>query len=114
MLNHRYRAKLIRVIDGDTIVANLDLGFSMYYKAHIRLARVNSPELPSIEGQMAREYLEAIIEDEIIVDSVKLDKYGRILGVLYNYHPTTLGKSLNDQLTASGNAEKIALTKQDS
>ena len=33
-----YRAKLLRVVDGDTIDAMIDLGFDVWIKRRIRLA----------------------------------------------------------------------------
>ena len=41
---YTYKAKLIRVIDGDTIVADIDLGFNMILRdQHIRLTGINTP-----------------------------------------------------------------------
>jgi len=42
--NYTYKSKLVRVIDGDTIVVMLDLGHDILVKRHIRLLDVNAPE----------------------------------------------------------------------
>jgi micrococcal nuclease len=39
-----YNARLIRVVDGDTIDANIDLGFDVSVKKRIRFMGVNAPE----------------------------------------------------------------------
>lgn len=46
-----------RVIDGDTVVANLDLGWSTWLiDRHIRLSGINCPEISTPEGVVARDY----------------------------------------------------------
>ena len=42
---YEYKAKLLRWVDGDTILVRVDLGFSCERKERIRLARINSWEL---------------------------------------------------------------------
>ena len=39
-----YNAVLVRVVDGDTIDAIIDLGFDVQVKKRIRLAGINAPE----------------------------------------------------------------------
>ena len=39
-----YRAKLLRVIDGDTYELDVDLGMRVHTHQHIRLRDVNTPE----------------------------------------------------------------------
>ena len=42
---YEYKAEFVRVIDGDTVVFNIDLGFSTWVKdEHVRFAYVNAPE----------------------------------------------------------------------
>ena len=41
---YNYQSKLIRVIDGDTIDAMVDLGFDIWIKVRIRLYGINTPE----------------------------------------------------------------------
>ena len=40
---YEYKAKLIRVIDGDTIDALIDLGFDVWVKKRIRLYGIDAP-----------------------------------------------------------------------
>ena len=41
---YRYNAKVTRVVDGDTVDAEIDLGFDITIKKRIRLAEINAPE----------------------------------------------------------------------
>lgn len=51
-----YRAALIRVIDGDTLVLLIDQGFGGRQEEHIRLLGVSAPELRQPGGVEARQY----------------------------------------------------------
>ena len=46
---YEYKAKLIRVVDGDTLVADIDLGFHIHVRSYLRFARINAPELRAKE-----------------------------------------------------------------
>ena len=41
---YKYKAKLIKVVDGDTIDALIDCGFSTFKKERVRLRGINAPE----------------------------------------------------------------------
>ena len=41
---YHYKAVLVRVIDGDTIDVDIDLGFSLTKKERVRLAVIDTPE----------------------------------------------------------------------
>ena len=41
---HEFKAKLVRVVDGDTIDADIDLGFDISVKKRIRFLGINTPE----------------------------------------------------------------------
>jgi len=86
-----YKFKLSRVIDGDTIVGEISLGFDLAFKRqHIRLLHINTPEIrgkEKIQGLIAKEYLEELITDkEIIIHSFERDNFGRILAELFFYN----------------------------
>ena len=89
---YRYNAKLIRVVDGDTIDAYIDLGFDVHVKKRIRLAGINAPESRTrnkVEkklGLAAKERLIDILEGAancFELQSEELGKYGRVLGRLH-------------------------------
>ena len=93
-----YAAKLIEVIDGDTVDLLIDLGFGVHVKERCRLYGIDAPEMPTEAGKIAKAYLESLIgaaTGELFVATRKMarkpkektDKYGRYLAVLYdNYH----------------------------
>ncbi|MHA1940739.1 MAG: thermonuclease family protein [Candidatus Hodarchaeales archaeon] len=88
---YEYRAKLIRVIDGDTIDAMVDLGFDVWSKKRIRLYGINTPEVRTRDleekkaGIHAKERLQELLDGvngSFILVSRGVGKYGRCLGEL--------------------------------
>ena len=87
---YTYKAKCIRVIDGDTIVAEVDLGFNTFRKVKVRLEGIDAPEIRTRDleekkkGFAAKEYLEDIFSTskDFTLVSKKVDKYGRCLGTI--------------------------------
>lgn len=64
---YTYRAEIVRVIDGDTIVANVDLGFRTWlHDEHLRLYGIDTPELSSDEGKQVAAALRARIEGKLL------------------------------------------------
>lgn len=101
-----YEAELIRVIDGDTIDAWIDLGFNITVRRRIRLWGINAPETRTLdleekrEGKLAKARLEEMLSlnrGAFMVRSVGVDKYGRCLGEIYIQEV-----NLNKQLLAEG------------
>lgn len=78
-----YRAKVIKVIDGDTVDLNVDLGFHCEIGIRTRLLGINAPEVSTAEGKQVRDWLRERlpIGDAVTVDTFKDpgDKYGRWL-----------------------------------
>lgn len=56
-----YRARCVRVIDGDTLVVEVDAGFGIRYEATVRIAGMDAPELPTPEGVAAADRLGQIV-----------------------------------------------------
>ena len=108
-----YRIREVhKVVDGDTIDADIDLGFDISLAKRIRLAGVDTPESRTADehekkyGLEAKEWLKHHLENahDIIIKTELPDsteKYGRIIGHLFINGETT---SLNDQLIAEGYA----------
>lgn len=91
---YTYQAKLIDVIDGDTIDLMIDLGFGVHVKERCRLYGIDAPEMPTEAGRNAKSRLESLIgavTGELHVQTIKMtrkpkektDKYGRYLAILY-------------------------------
>ena len=86
---YTYKAKLDRVIDGDTVDSNIDLGFDISVHKRIRLAGIDSPESRTRDleekqrGLASKERLINLLKDgEFTLESKEVGKYGRVLGVL--------------------------------
>lgn len=87
---YNYTAHVKKVVDGDTIVVDIDLGFSISLNnQHLRLARINTPELKGSTkeaGEAAREALTAKLLDRSVrikTHKVEKDKYGRVLAEVF-------------------------------
>ena len=89
---YKYDAKLIRVIDGDTVDASIDLGFDVWVKKRIRLYGINTPETRTRDleekkaGIVAKERLVELLgasEGVFVLLSHGVGKYGRCLGTIY-------------------------------
>jgi micrococcal nuclease len=108
-----YRVKqVLKVVDGDTIDVDIDLGFSISYSQRLRLAGIDTPESRTTDkfektlGLESKEYLKSKLKDskDIVVKTEKPDsseKYGRILGWVYVNGDA---KSLNEQMIEDGYA----------
>jgi micrococcal nuclease len=53
---YEYLAKLDRVIDGDTVALRIELGFHVTVTEHVRILRVDCPEIGTPEGKDARDF----------------------------------------------------------
>jgi micrococcal nuclease len=108
-----YRIKEItKVVDGDTIDADIDLGFDISLTKRIRLAGVDTPESRTTDanekkyGLQSKEWLKYKVENakDILIKTELPDsteKYGRIIGHLFVNDQET---SLNDQMIVEGYA----------
>ena len=106
---YNYLATVIRVIDGDTIELQIDLGFKMHYKTTCRLYGIDTPELRIAAQKDAAKLAKAAVESllpsgtSIRVESRELDKYGRALVEVYL--DGRLETSLNMWLVEQGHAK---------
>ncbi len=80
-----YRASLVKVVDGDTIIVMLDLGCHTFIKKRIRLKGLNAPELKTEAGQLSKTWLTEHLIGELVIETKKdrADKYARLLGTIY-------------------------------
>ena len=104
---YQYKIKKIhRIIDGDTVDVEIDLGFGITLSHRVRLKDIDAAETRTkdlkekAEGLAAKEWLEKELSKpgEWIIQTTKDDKYGRILGTLYLVgEPVTVNeRMLND------------------
>lgn len=105
----RYEAKLLRVVDGDTLDCLLDLGFDTHRKVRVRFYGMNAPESRTrdaeekVKGKAATARLEEILEADdgnFVIKSHGVGKFGRCLGELFT---ESLGEvSINQTLIDEG------------
>lgn len=81
-----YFAELFRVVDGDTMFLDIDLGFFTTVRSKVRLAGVDTPPLDTPEGKEARDFVkEELTNSHLVIETRKKEKYGRYLAYIY-YH----------------------------
>jgi endonuclease YncB( thermonuclease family) len=99
---YTYKADVERVVDGDTIIVKIDLGFGNRCREYLRFRGIDAPEMNTPEGKKAREFVvgELAKVDHVILTSTKADKYGRYLADIY-YGPED-GVHLNQRLLDEG------------
>jgi micrococcal nuclease len=110
---YEYRIKkVLKVVDGDTIDVDIDLGFNISYTQRVRLAGIDTPESRTKDakekalGLEVKEKLKKAIDaaKDVVVKTELPDsseKYGRILGWVYL---DGSAKSINEQLIDEGYA----------
>lgn len=116
-----YNAKVVEVVDGDTIIIDIDLGFDIKLtKQKVRLLGVDTPEsrtsdkIEKVFGLVSKEYVKKFVkecEDYVIirthlsddVDENGREKFGRLLGEIVN--PKNQ-KVLNEELINNNYAVK--------
>jgi micrococcal nuclease len=85
---YNYKINLLRVIDGDTIDAEIDLGFDIKVKKRIRFLGINTPESRTRDleekarGLAAKDRVKQLLDgcDNIQLKSHGVGKFGRCLG----------------------------------
>jgi micrococcal nuclease len=110
---YEYRVKqVLKIVDGDTIDVDIDLGFNISYTQRVRLAGIDTPESRTKDlaekklGLESKKYLAELLKvaNQIVIRTEKPDsteKYGRILGWIFL---DGSNESVNASLVASGYA----------
>jgi len=103
---YTYKAKLNRVVDGDTVNLTIDLGFRLTYTANCRLAGINAPEMSTEEGKASKMMLDLITpkKQDLTIHSTGLDKYGRPIVIIDHFDPAE--GTFNDWMIRNGYALK--------
>jgi micrococcal nuclease len=107
-----YVKKVTKVVDGDTIDVDIDLGFDISFSSRVRLAGIDTPEsrtrdkMEKALGLEAKAYLKSQIDSAktIVIKTEKMnssEKYGRILGWLFLDGSEA---SMNEKMIADGYA----------
>ena len=108
---YNYPAKLLRVVDGDTADAMIDLGFNIWVKKRIRFMGVDAWECRTrnkeekVKGLAAKEFTKNLLENsdggKFLIKSHGVGKYGRVLGELFVKGEE---RSVNELLVENGHA----------
>ena len=87
---YEYKCNITRVVDGDTVDAEIDCGFDIIFKSRIRLYGIDTPESRTRDldekarGKLASQFIKnKIAKAELVKVKTKLDKkgkFGRVLG----------------------------------
>lgn len=109
-----YNAVITRVIDGDTVEAEIDMGFSTWRKTMLRLDRINAYEVKlykgvteeeKAKGLEAKALLESMLEqtdNKALVHTTYKGKYGRWIAEIW------IGDvNVADELLAKGLAVEV-------
>ena len=84
-MSYEYQhVKVARVIDGDTVVLDIDMGNRITWSGPFRLAGINAPEMGTTGGDEAWSFLFDLLKGGVaLAETIKPDKYGRWLVRLY-------------------------------
>lgn len=89
---YQYKAYVTRVVDGDTVDVDIDLGFGMIYKKQrVRMVGIDTPESRTRDleekfyGKASKAHLKKLLDNNdnvVYLTSHDKGKFGRILGDL--------------------------------
>ena len=115
---YEYKCKIIKVVDGDTVDVDIDLGFDVILKKQrVRMAGIDTPESRTSDldekkyGLKAKNFLIEHLaknnpNNDVVLKTTSYDakgKFGRILGELFNLYGGTYMESGNPGSTKSAN-----------
>ena len=109
---YEYNVKVVKVIDGDTVDVDIDLGFGVWlHKERVRLYGIDTPESRTSDvqekffGQRAKAFLEKwVTAGDVTLRTKTYDakgKFGRILGELYSFD-TNINDKMVEECHAVG------------
>ena len=101
---YSYKVDVTRVVDGDTVDVDIDLGFGMTYKKQrVRLMGMDTPESRTRDleekfyGKESKKFLETLLmNSDVTLVSHEKGKFGRILGELFIYG--NMDRSVNQMM----------------
>ena len=111
-----YRAKLERVVDGDTIDALIDVGFNIWFKKRIRFMGLDTWECRTRNLEEKKKGLAAKARTKELLEKISsksgyfrlksygLGKYGRVLGELFIMDKEGKQWNINETLISEGHA----------
>lgn len=94
-----YPATVLRVIDGDTLDLDIDLGFCLHLTQRIRLEGINTAEKNTTAGKDAAAWVQRWVDGRgpaFTVQTHRREKYGRYLATLTAADGQVLNTALID------------------
>lgn len=112
---YTYQCNTIRVIDGNTVDAIIDLGFNVTIRQRIKLYGANVQDIRSLDeaekaqALASKNRLTELLGSEFICETIlnKRGKAGRIMGNLYTVDSQGNKNSVSEQLIQEGFAERF-------
>jgi hypothetical protein len=80
-----YSARVKRVIDGDTLIARIDLGFAMWIETTLRLRGIDAPERYTGLGRLVLNHVKSELSEcpLVVARTYKTEKFGRYLADIF-------------------------------
>ena len=82
-MSYTYAATIERVVDGDTLLVLIDVGFGIIVRERLRLRGINAAELDTPDGKKAKKFVEKLlpVQTAVVIQShkSKTDIYGRFV-----------------------------------
>ena len=108
MNTNEYDVKVIKVVDGDTVDVDIDLGFGVWiHKERVRLHGIDTPEsrtsdaTEKVFGLKAKAFLEKwVTAGDVTLRTKTYDakgKFGRILGELWYAREHNINQKMIDE-----------------
>jgi micrococcal nuclease len=124
---YQYKVKVVKVVDGDTIDVDIDLGFStVLKKQRVRFLGIDTPESRTRDlvekkfGKASKKHLKGLLEsaDSLSLISHDKGKFGRILGEIIAHfdegHPVYETEvNVNEQMIIDGHAVRYTGENKD-
>lgn len=108
-----YIAKCVRVVDGDTLDLDIDLGFGVHKIDRFRIAGINTPETYGVKkesaeyaaGMKAKNRLEELVMDKELIVTTEKDKKGKYGRYIATILVELTGENVGETLVSEGLAE---------
>ena len=124
---YQYKVTVVKVVDGDTVDVDIDLGFStVLKKQRVRMVGIDTPEsrtrdkVEKLFGKASKKHLKGLLEQAESISLISHDKgkFGRILGTLIAHHAEghpvfETEININDQMIEDHHAVKYSGENKD-
>ena len=118
---HYFLVKVVKVVDGDTVDVDIDLGFQQWiHKERIRLSGIDCPESRTSDdvekkyGLLAKDFVADFLttDSDIYLHTLEKGKYGRYLGDFFVDGKWLTARLLDEHHAVKYNGENKNLMKE--